>query len=394
MPARTSPTASAGEATESATAHGATLTGWWQPRAAAMERGLARWPRGIFLVVAAGSALALAGAFFCPRLFILLAEPDPLTFQWNRGLNFLGQCADPFAPTDEAALRWRILPPLVAHVLHLRGLQPLVLAWLGVGALGLATAAWGERLLQSRVSAFALVILVATTSAVLVPLHWVGIHDAWVWLGLLAVVLSPHRGAVALAGLLCPWIDERFIIGLPLAIWARAGIGGSNPRDFWRELFSAGLWVLPYALVRGFFSLRVGDPGSAVFLQNALADLRVTLQWAPLGWWMGLRAAWVFNAVALLYAVRERRVGLEVLIAGATIALSTFLAHDLSRSIAILLPWVVLGIARLHRDRPATAQLALVCAALANLALPAAHVVFKTVDIMSPLPLELVRVLN
>lgn len=174
----------------------------------------ARRPRDLALIVA--GCVLLSILFFAPRLW-LMREHVPGSFQWDRGHTYLQQCEQPLRRDIETAMQWRLLPPLVAHYLGLQGLVPLVLPWLGVLALLGYVAVLHTRRLPNVQFVFGGTLLVATTSGVLVPLGWLGINDAWVWLGLLAVAFGQVRWAIPTACLLCPWVDERFLIGLPLA---------------------------------------------------------------------------------------------------------------------------------------------------------------------------------
>jgi hypothetical protein len=112
---------------------------------------------------------------------------------------------------------WRVLPPLVCHHTGLTAKAPLAVPLIGVLVLPSYVAVFLRRRETNARFVFGGTLLVTTTSAVLVPLHWFGMNDAWVWLGLLAVAFGRSSWAIPLACVLCPWIDERFIIGFPLA---------------------------------------------------------------------------------------------------------------------------------------------------------------------------------
>lgn len=64
-------------------------------------------------------ALALSAFFFAPRLW-LMDQYNPGTMEWDRAHTYLLQAQNPFRDDIEIVMRWRILPPLVAH---LAGLQ-------------------------------------------------------------------------------------------------------------------------------------------------------------------------------------------------------------------------------------------------------------------------------
>lgn len=344
--------------------------------------------RQLALVVA--GSLLLSVFFFAPRLW-LMREYVAGSFQWNRAHTFLLQCEQPFRTDVEIAMRWRLLPPLVAHCGGLSGRAPLVLPWLGVlGLLGYAAVLHARRL-PDRKFVFGGTLLVATTSAVLVPVGWLGINDAWVWIGLLAVAFGRAPWALPLACVLCPWIDERFIVGLPLA-WMVRCLDENIP--FWSRRLAASGWLIPYVATRlAFGTDPANNTASSVFLTTQLHTVNVFLPMAPLGWWMGLRAGW-FGTGYAAYSVPAGRRCAAAVVLGATLAASLFLASDISRSVAIVLPAVLLGGFMLARRDPERAPMILLCAGCANLVVPAAHVILTHLDPINPLPVEIFRLLR
>jgi hypothetical protein len=337
----------------------------------------------------AGSLL-LSVLFFSPRLW-LMRDYAPGSIQWERGQTYLQQCEQPFRRDIEPAMHWRLLPPLVAHSLGLPGRVPLVLPWVGVLALLAYVAVLHARRLPDARFVFGGTLLAATTSAVLVPVGWLGVNDAWVWLGLLAIAFGRTRWTWPLACLLCPWIDERFIIGLPFA-WVVRCLDESTP-FFSRRLLHAG-WLLPYLAVR----LTLGDNpltngASSHFLAGQLHSYRVFVPMAPLGWWMGLRAGWLGLAYAAFVTTPSQRLLAGLWLAG-TLLVSLFLASDISRSVAIVLPAILLGGFALARRESARAPLILLGVGCANLLIPAAHVVLTRIDPINPLPVEIFRLVR
>ncbi len=329
--------------------------------------------------------------FFAPRLW-LMQSYVPGSFQWDRTHTFLQQCEQPLRRDIEPAMLWRLLPPLVAHALHLPGNTPLVLPWLGLFAATTYAAVLLRRRLDDTRFVFGGTLLFATTSAVLVPVGWLGMNDAWVWLGLLVVAFGRAPWAGPLACLLCPWVDERFIIGFPLA-WLVARLERHEPL-VGRPLLSA-LWLLPYAAIRLAFG-RLDAAASAstgTFLHLQMTQSLQLLPIVPLGWWMGLRAAWVVVAYALWDLPRTRG-ALTVVILLGTLGLSVLLASDLSRSSAIAVPLALAGCLALARRHPGLAPRLVLGLGVINLCIPAAHVVAQHIDPINPLPIELFRLLR
>jgi hypothetical protein len=340
------------------------------------------------VVFCALTCLALTFFVFSPRLW-LMRSYLPGTYQWDRAHTYLLQCEDPFRRDIEPAMYWRLLPPLVCHVAGFTGRAPLLLPFAGVLALAIYVTVLLRRRLADTRFVFGGTLMFTTTSGVIVPLHWFGMNDAWVWLGQLTVAFGSARWTIPLACLLTPWIDERFIIGLPLALLVRAADRG--PRFTWQQGLVVVGWLAPYAAVRIAFSF---NPAVTVATEkfltyHILRQTAVILPMAPIGWWLGLRAAWV-PAIFALNRERWMLGGITAI----TAAVSLMLAADISRSIAILAPLSLLGLFVFARLRPELAPRATLGVGLANLVLPAAHVVHTKLDVISPLPLELLRLLR
>ena len=341
-------------------------------------------PRPIRLVLGCTlGALAFSVLCFAPRLW-LMREYIPGTLQWDRAHTFLLQCADPFRRDVEPAMLWRLLPPLVCHLLGLRGWGALLLPWLGiVAATGYVAHLHVRRLADIRF-VFGGTLLFATTSAVLAPVGWLGLNDGWVWLGLLAVAFAGSPWTLLAACLLCPWVDERFLIGLPLALAVRQADG---PAGLGRRDFLPLLGLLPCLAVRVAFAF---DPAVAgptqQFLQASLPQAGRLISWAPLAWWMALRAAWLPTAGAI-----RRFPWLLGGGAAATLVVSLLLAADQSRSAAILCPLVLLGGFAFAARHPRLAPRVALTVGLVNLLIPAAHVTLTKIDPIDNLLVELIR---
>lgn len=338
------------------------------------------------VLIALGS-LTLSILLFSPRLWLMTTEV-PGSFQWSRAATFLLQCEAPLRTDVEPAMLWRLLPPGVAHLLHLPGKTPLMLPWLGVLFATIYVAVLLNRQRPDTRFVFGGTLLFATTSAVLVPVGWLGMNDAWVWLGLFAVAFGRSAWAAPLACVLCPWVDERFIIGFPLA-WLAGRIERNEP--LWGRPALIALWLLPYALLRLTFD-RQGT-ATQFFLQNQTKESLQLLPLAPFGWWLGLRIAWVAVGYALWRGSTDRR----CLLAGvllATLTTSLLLASDLSRSVAIVSPLVLAGCFVALRRLPELAPRLVLGLGITNLLIPAAHIVHRHIDPIHPLPVELFRLLR
>ena len=324
---------------------------------------------------------------FSPCLW-LMTKYNPGTFQWDRAHTFLLQCENPFRNAIEPAMTWRLLPPLVAHALGLKGYYPLVIPFVGVLVLLFYTFTLLQRRVTDTRFAFGGTLLVATTSGVLIPTHWLGMNDAWVWFALLATAFGTSRYTIPIACLFAPWIDERYIIGLPVALLVRQ-LDGKFPVR-WRDLLFCGFCLTPYAIIRilGSFSSNA-SASNRFFIDYIKSGFIVTVPWAPLGWWMALRLAWV----SVIYAIWNKPFILGASCA-ITLVVMLCLAADISRSAAILLPVIPLGLFLFAKRHPDLAARYTVNLGLINLLIPAAHISYTKFALISPLPLELWRLLR
>ena len=237
--------------------------------------------------------------------------------------------------------------------------------------------------------------LAATCSWFFVSTAWLAYFDSWYILGLLvAVFASP--GEMAAAVLLTPWIDERFVLALPLCLVLRDRLAAAegpprSPRERWGAAALAALALLPWILVRlGAYAAR-HDAVSGAYLHAMTPG--ANLPFYPRGLWYGLRWAW---APLLAWLALERRASARawmvlVLALGLTLAAVLLAADDLSRSVSSVLPAVVVGILLLHRRFPVALRRGLWVAAALNLLFPASHAVANWTEPIRPFPVELDR---
>ena len=130
-------------------------------------------------------------------------------------------------------------------------------------------------------------------------------------------------------------------------------------------------------------------------MTEVLRNLSVSLTWAPLGWFLGWRLAWLLLLAAplLVWHAGQARLAAGLVVLGiGTLASQAFVASDHSRTAIVLLPLALLTCARLGSLRlpglPARLALAL---ALLSLVAPFAHVVFNKITPVNSIPWELAR---
>ncbi len=359
------------------------------------------------LAVVGLTASLLSFVFFCPRFVLwrglhihespFINSPEVL-----RATDVLRQLDDPFvkiANTTDSVVQWRLLLPLVGHYLHLPVWLFLAIPHLGC----VVTLAYVAHLVLREggtwLSAFFAAALVGTGSWFFASTGWLTYADSWVLLGLLAVTFSPSRIAVAAACLLEPFIDERFVLALPLAYVTRSIYLRQLDRERRHDL------LLDTAVIAGltfpYVALRIGllattDAASSSYLTYRIEGLRHDVPWSRYleGAWMGLRAAWAL-IVALVWLVVRRRSRPEGALLGLaiafTLAAGLLVAWDIGRSMSAFFPAAVLGLVLLVRARPRWVDYGLPALLGLNLLLPASHVLtIFTVPILS-LPAEFAR---
>ncbi len=336
----------------------------------------------LFRWLLAAGVFALLLTVFCPawgafRLWSRVPEMGGMV-ETRRGESVLAQVANPGAPIADPlhrAIQWRLLFPIIGHVLHLPPFWFFGLSYLGcflaltylAGLLRRENFPWSE-------TALALVVIGAA-SWFFTSTGWLGYFDSWLALGLLVVAFDPRRWAIILACVLAPWVDERFVLAAPLALLCR-WLGRPASLRFKID------GLIPGALLAAFVFVRLGllttqsDAGATVGGYLGSRDfLAASLPRIALGIWEGLRGGWVFvvAAVVLLWQRRAHALMLGMaLLVLASIGLAT--AQDYSRSMTMLLPAAVLGLHLARARGVAWLPLALRMSAGGALLLPAHHV--------------------
>lgn len=353
----------------------------------ALGRRIDSWPRALFALVAASLALVVCAWFYPPRLGAW-SRRDVRLQEWYRADAFLKQCQHPLRQDVEPAVRWRLLPPLVCHALGLTGNQPLSFCWVGLAAFAVALGARLDLLGGSRAWALIGTVGFATSGPFITALDWLGLNDGWYLLALLESTAAKSPWALAAWAFVGPWIDERFLIALPLALYVRTRLHAPQEGSVARACLAASAGIAPYVLLRAGFGLAHADAASSGYLGAMLEVFRIYAPYLPLGWAMGYRLAWIALAAGLL----ARGIGWGRRLTGATLAAATLvvisvLAWDLDRSTGVLLPAFVAGIVAASRagaqatDAARSRLLMIgVSALVLNLILPYAHVVGFTVS--------------
>lgn len=352
-----------------------------------LSRRIDSWPRVLFAVVAGSLALVISAWFYPPRLQVW-SRRDVRLQEWSRADGFLKQCEQPFRQDVEPAVRWRLLPPLVCHALGLKGNRPLAFCWAGLALFSILLAARLDLLGGNRLWAVIGTVGFATSGPFITALDWLGLNDGWYLIALLESAAGSSLGSLAVWTLIGPWVDERFLIALPLALYIRTRLHPRQPGSSRRACLVAGAGIAPYIVLRIGYSLAHGDAASSNYIGAMLEVFRIYADYLPLGWAMGYRLCWMVIAAGLMAkgaSWRGRSTGIA-LSAAALIAISV-IAWDLDRSTGVLLPAYLAGIVLTARAgagetdsrRARLLMIGLACV-LVNLALPYAHIVGFTVS--------------
>ncbi|HVU15413.1 MAG TPA: hypothetical protein VHD32_00700 [Candidatus Didemnitutus sp.] len=318
-------------------------------------------------------ALAISVLRITPKL--VPWHDHPLFFETTKVDSMVAQLHDPsgwdrIRKNDPEfngiqTIRWRLLPPVFGHALDLSPHAYLTLPWLGLAWLMALVVHYALRAGASSLAAGAGAIVVGTSSAFFCGSCAIGYFDPFYLIALVAFTFSPSPLAALGACLLGPWIDEKFLIMLPACVVARWALFPD-----WRTWRWALLGIAPYCLLR-LIALGSGDDSFSRQFAMQGAMFRNYAPALPEGWWYGFRAGWLLVGAGIgavvMTVTRPARwfLGLA-LIAG--VGAISFLAWDTTRSIAMLLPFLILGLCKGVDGRVVLAV------AVLNLLLPAAYV--------------------
>lgn len=339
------------------------------------------------VAVSAFGAFLLSLCFFAPRFWLWpvaglpLSEMIAIQPEVHRAFHALQQLSDPWVRIDDnvnRVIEWRLLWPVVAHTLGLSKDTYFALPWLGCGAALIFTASLVWRLTKDLVPTASACVLLATSSWCFVSTGWLAYFDSWLIFGLLLASFGRSRWTLLGAALLTPWVDERFLLALPLCLAVRSLAVDPDARCDRRALLRGSLMLL--AGVAPYVAIRIGaelngvraTSGSYWTDRPLLPASFFVLVW---GAWNGLRLAWLPLGAAAIAAFRRGSARAAVSVIAATLVLNLCVADDLSRSASLLAPVVVAVVLLGWRHRPAQLRRALPLLCLGQLFLPAQHVI-------------------
>lgn len=337
------------------------------------------------------SRLGTVGAAFAFALVIEIATLWIAVPGWHpRALTFVPLCQDPFTHERlrEPLIQHRILGPLIAYALGLRGESGLAIPVLANLPLLAVVFLCLRRRLGVR-TAFLGAALVGTTLATLTSQSWLGYSDSLASLGVALALLIDHPALGAATFFVGLFADERAATVVPLIVlWHDTLSPGA--RRWWIRAGALAGAVLAWAAVATLFPSRheTGRHIAAVLEGHFVGP---QLPFVPAGIFLGLRAAWLFPA--LLVARWARRAGAFrcalLLGAVACVVVPGALVDDISRGASLAFPAVMLALCVLAREG-ALDEAVLTVALVLNFA-PAYQSINTKIEPVTGVPLLVVR---
>ena len=265
---------------------------------------------GLALAVSAVVTLRFTPSFVNWRgLDMYVPQEAP---EFGRAKSALQQLNNPWEPVENSihkVIGWRLLFPVVWHYLGLP--RWLFLAMPQVGCvLTLWLIAWLSyvRLRNWPQTAMATTLL-AALPWFFVSSGWLTYFDSWLVLGLVAAVFVPSRRVLIVICLLVPWVDERFVLALPLTLFVCAAVQNQIESRNWhelrRDLAVAIAATALYPAIRAIAWLH-GDPDSTRYVHRHWQEMQ-TVPWTRYleGLWFAYRAAWPLLPAALVLWARR-----------------------------------------------------------------------------------------
>lgn len=273
----------------------------------------------------------------------------------RRGTSVLWQVdhlGDELPDKLHGGIQWRLFFPVIGRVLHL---PPVI--FFGLAHVGcVVVLAFIISILRRKGLGFfetgLAALMFGSASWFFASAGWLGYFDSWLVLALLLVAFARERWPVWLACIGAPWIDERFVVAVPLAMLCRwllrsSEAKGEAPVFEWKKELAvpAGIIAAFLAIRLGFLSGRSGSNATISGYLGSLNALDAPWSRFVFGIWEGLRAGWllVVAAVWLSWGRRSQAMGLGATVV-AVMAVSLATAQDFSRSMMFVAPVALLGV--------------------------------------------------
>jgi tetratricopeptide (TPR) repeat protein len=348
------------------------------------------------------AALILICCFFCPRFFFWPALEIPEARdgpELNRAYDTLRQLDDPFVRIENpnnSVIQWRLLMPMLAHYTHMPWWCFLALPAVGCVIVLAVIARMVHTTSGSWAKASMAAVILGACPWLFVSTGWLAYFDSWLVLAMIAGSFARSRRALFLAFFLGLWVDERIVVAAPVCLLVRLLYLRWEGPQRWKQTLYDGLTIAatiaPYVAIR-LLLIAGKDKSSAGYIATTIIGLR-QVHWTRFvrGLWSGYRLAWslIIAACAIAWTRRGRAAGaLAIVLVALTAGVSLVIAADLSRSLQVLIPLALLGLVWLWKFAPRLSRVALPALLLAQLLLPAEHVVATFISPIKSLPMVL-----
>jgi len=223
--------------------------------------------------------------FHSPHLW-LFTHVRSGSFEWVRAISYLQQCESPFSENIEPAMRWRFFPQVIVWLMGGNHVVALLFPWLGAWFFLTYINHLAKSHGHDLRTAMAMTLTLGATAPVLTSTGWLGMNDAWVALGLSYLAFGRRSTWLVLVCVICPFIDERFVFGIPSVLVLRnLDTLLENRRKGMRQIIQQSLYaIIPFFLVRtaGHFMAPLNRDQSHFFWNNIL-NSQAYLWFSPLG---------------------------------------------------------------------------------------------------------------
>lgn len=350
---------------------------------------LDRFKYFLFLIISSLFSYMFVLFFFAPRFILWRQLGQPITGnvvppEIFRAIFVLKQLENPFIHIDNPGnhvINWRLFFPLLGHYLHIPKSIFFILPHLGV-LLTLGTIIHVvNKEGQGRIFSICVAILLATTSWFFTSTGYLLNFDAWVLLGMLVVAFFSSDLLLFFACLCVPWIDERFILALPLCLLVRASYFQWEEEGVLKKVCRDGfvllIAVLPYVCARVAALMTGADTTSLGYLNSRLVETGISMVLAIEGMFAGLRFVWMLIVIFIVYNFIRKKFfwgGTVLLVSVITAFFQPFIAQDLSRSMFVFVPCGLMAVILMIRQRMVYRTHLVIAIFILNLVNPAVHI--------------------
>lgn len=309
-------------------------------------------------------ATILAGLMQCPRYTYLYRYAVTGTEENPTYSTFKEQVAAPFAPrvfdsdSHESKMTFRLTAPLLVKLFHAPPIGIFVFQFIAGLLMYYALIQLLYTLTDDRVTTAMLVLgLSCTYFGCAFVFDVMPAFDTFAYAVLILMMLSSNYVALFSLIIIGAFTDERTIIAVPIVLlWHLCHEQAFTNEKSWTDLFkqaffnkktlAVGAGIVAYVAIRLFLASHYhlitygGFVGLSAFVFDAYRGI------VGMGFLSGLESFWAFLVAALIALTASRSYKLLVffVLAISPICFGAFLVHDITRSLAYLMPAFLLSL--------------------------------------------------